>query len=328
MDSKPRIQVLDSLRGIAALAVVLFHYSIAYSPSDVLFKFKYGYLGVHLFFIISGFVIYMTLEKTKKPFEFIVSRFSRLFPAYWAAVLLTVLVMFFFAPDIHIGSFQILGNLTMCQHWLLIQDIDGAYWTLGVELSFYAFMFTIFITKGIKFIITISIFLLLCFVLTNILKIPLLGWLFPFFIYSNLFISGMIFYKIRKKDGGLKCHVLILISASLQILISNSITESSFILLIFIVLYLFTFDMLEFLNNKFFLFLGSISYSLYLIHENIGIVLLKYLERFQFPYIFRFSVVLTIVIFVAFLISKFIEKPSMNLIRNRYRNKYQNKIIS
>lgn len=325
MDSKSRIQVLDSLRGIAALAVLLFHYSFAYSPSDVSFVFRYGYLGVHLFFIVSGFVIYMTIEKTKYPSDFIVSRFSRLFPAYWVAILLTSAVMNFAGqPNEHVGFFRILGNFTMCQRWLHIENVDGVYWTLTVELTFYVFMFLVFISKKVKYIFHISIILLVFLTLIQTLNIPLIGNVFPFFKYSNLFISGMCFYKIKNKEGAWYYHVLILGCILVQALIASSNVEYAYILVIFIVFYLFTYNWLEFLNNKLFLFFGSISYSLYLIHENIGILLLKYLERFQLSYILRLSIVLSIVIFVAFLITKFIENPAMNFIRSKFRNKYSN----
>ena len=89
-----RLVEIDALRGVAALAVVLFHYTTRFTE---LFKpgtlptisFPGGHYGVNLFFIISGFVIFMTLEKTARPLDFVVSRFSRLFPAYWAAIFLT-----------------------------------------------------------------------------------------------------------------------------------------------------------------------------------------------------------------------------------------------
>src|SRR5689334_5092656 len=91
-----RLLELDALRGIAVLGVMFFHYTTlymsAYDPTPTLFDFCFGQHGIHLFFIISGFVIYMTLEKSS-PMDFIVSRFSRLYPAYWAGILLTSLAI-------------------------------------------------------------------------------------------------------------------------------------------------------------------------------------------------------------------------------------------
>ena len=80
-----RLLELDALRGIAAMAVMGFHYTTLYSHEtghlgELPFEVRYGNYGVHLFFMISGFVIFMTLERTRTAKDFIVSRFSRLFP--------------------------------------------------------------------------------------------------------------------------------------------------------------------------------------------------------------------------------------------------------
>src|SRR5689334_21950406 len=93
-----RLLELDVLRGLAAFGVLCYHYTthhtLLFSPTiKPLFNFPYGVYGVELFFMISGFVIFMTLENTKRPLDFIVSRFSRLYPCYWASVILTFSVI-------------------------------------------------------------------------------------------------------------------------------------------------------------------------------------------------------------------------------------------
>ncbi|MDR0605205.1 MAG: acyltransferase family protein [Bacteroidales bacterium] len=86
---KNRIAFLDGFRGVAILLVLMFH---AYSryPGIVPFLtekygwfplFRHGDWGVQLFFLLSGFVILMTLEKTELFFHFIYKRWLRLFPA-------------------------------------------------------------------------------------------------------------------------------------------------------------------------------------------------------------------------------------------------------
>ncbi len=74
-----------------------FHYTFKYDElyhftEPAPFQAPWGYLCVNLFFVISGFVIFMTLDRTRVPLDFVVSRVSRLFPAYWAAIVLTMLV--------------------------------------------------------------------------------------------------------------------------------------------------------------------------------------------------------------------------------------------
>ena len=100
-----------------------------------------GKYGVYLFFLISGFVIFMTLERTRTAADFVVSRFSRLFPAYWAAFLLTATVVYTVGlPLQQLPASQALLNLTMVQEILGAEHLDGSYWTLQIELFFYVQM--------------------------------------------------------------------------------------------------------------------------------------------------------------------------------------------
>lgn len=102
-----RFYEIDLLRFLAALSVVLYHYTYRaymeghYSPVSypVLGSFtKYGWLGVQLFFIISGYVVLMSAAgKTVK--QFLLSRITRLYPAYWAACTLTFAFMRSFGPS-------------------------------------------------------------------------------------------------------------------------------------------------------------------------------------------------------------------------------------
>jgi len=99
MQNASRIVELDALRGLAALAVVAFHYTTLYGElyghsTQPPVSFGFGNYGVHLFFLISGFVIFMTLERTRTAMDFVVSRFSRLFPAYWVAILMSAAVVY------------------------------------------------------------------------------------------------------------------------------------------------------------------------------------------------------------------------------------------
>jgi peptidoglycan/LPS O-acetylase OafA/YrhL len=99
--------------------------------------FKYGYLGVDLFFIISGFVIAFSIKHLSLR-KFCYSRFKRLYPMYWICLLLTFIVSYFWgAPRYHVTFTQLLANLTMVQKLWGQGDVDGAYWSLYVELKFY-----------------------------------------------------------------------------------------------------------------------------------------------------------------------------------------------
>src|SRR6187200_1820250 len=78
MPIQKRLRGLDGLRGIAVLAVMAYHYDEQ--------RAHYGLLGVEMFFVISGFVILMTMEKTNSLFAFVWHRAARLYPAYLLSV--------------------------------------------------------------------------------------------------------------------------------------------------------------------------------------------------------------------------------------------------
>lgn len=149
-----RISVLDSFLGIAATAVMLFHYTSFYSENfeflnipDFL-KFHYGQYGVHLFFMISGFVIFMTVSKVSSPAIFLYKRFIKLYPTYWICLLIsTIFIGIFPFKQFSISFNQILGNFTMFQGLIGINNIDGSYWSLLPELLFYLMMAALIVFK-------------------------------------------------------------------------------------------------------------------------------------------------------------------------------------
>ena len=151
--SGSRLVQIDGLRALAALSVVSFHYTTQFERNfqhteKLAFDFSLGYLGVNLFFVISGFVIYMTLDKIHAPLDFVVSRFSRLFPPYWVAILLTWgIVTSVGLPGYTVSWKEAVVNLTMLQSFFSVRDVDGVYWSLQVELVFYVWMLILWVTK-------------------------------------------------------------------------------------------------------------------------------------------------------------------------------------
>ncbi|MFD0541250.1 acyltransferase family protein [Actinomadura luteofluorescens] len=146
MTRRERLSELDLLRFAAALAVVLYHFTGFGGagawpvPSQEVFPeiapvTRFGYLGVDLFFVISGFVILMSAWG-RGPGEFGISRLVRLMPAYWVSVLLGAAVYALFRTG-HGVPGLIVPNLTMLQGGLGLRNVDAVYWTLWVELHFY-----------------------------------------------------------------------------------------------------------------------------------------------------------------------------------------------
>src|SRR5229473_4001173 len=117
-----RYKDLDALRGLAAVMVLIFHFECCLvfhlpdGPADpTKLWFHYALMGVELFFVISGFVILMTLEAAPSIASFAVNRFARLYPAYWLSVLVGALYL----RPLHETSFTVIAvNLTMLQNFI------------------------------------------------------------------------------------------------------------------------------------------------------------------------------------------------------------------
>ena len=155
--ARPRLEALDGLRFLAALAVVGYHFTamdrVWWRPAATVFPdqpFAYGWLGVHLFFLISGFVICMSAwDRTVG--EFLISRTVRLYPAYWLSVAVAVVVATFWpfiVRDVSVAS--TLVNLTMFQEGVGVAPLNEVYWTLWAELRFYL-IFSLVVWWGLNY---------------------------------------------------------------------------------------------------------------------------------------------------------------------------------
>ncbi|TWJ04618.1 peptidoglycan/LPS O-acetylase OafA/YrhL [Mucilaginibacter frigoritolerans] len=330
-----RFKELDALRGIAVLGVLLYHYTVAYDyhynlDSTGKFHFIYGFLAVELFFMISGFVILLTLEKSKKKADFLVSRFSRLYPAYWASIFLTTLLITLFPiPTLgHYTAKEIVINLTMLQGFGKIRLIDQVYWTLKLELIFYGIMYIIYAAKQLKNIVYICFPWLTISVLSCLFKIPLKKYLDVLLIlqYAPLFIAGINFYKLKSNSGGPMSHLLIVLSLLVEFLwvyhtdVDNSyLSVMIFLTAFYLIFYTFAYKGLPILKNKLLLFFGTISYSLYLLHNVIGYVIIYRLRTISDKQLFYIPITFVVVVSLAVLVTFGVEKPALKLIRTYYK---------
>lgn len=153
MDARPArqdyIATLDLLRLAAALAVVFFHYffrgaasegALAQGYPSVAPVALYGYLGVNLFFLISGFVIAWSAEGRFWQ-EFAIARFVRLCPGYLLCMTITfVIIAAFGAPLFSASLGQYAANLSMFAPALGQPFMDGVYWSILLELVFYGWV--------------------------------------------------------------------------------------------------------------------------------------------------------------------------------------------
>lgn len=340
MKVKGRLLELDCLRGLAALFVVLFHFAVGQPEARV---FAWGCMGVELFFMISGFVIFMTIEKTASYKQFLLSRFARLYPAYWTCVTLTTLAIISWSllanvPLTFPGLKDYLVNLTMFQYYFKVKDIDGVYWTLIIELLFYLFILIIYLLKKTHQTEFIScLVVLFCLGFGVILRATLpnvyitaVKYL-PILTYFPLFTAGIVFYKIKFYKISAFRVMLVALCFVTQILLFQYtgkiefVSQLQYALIIsafFGLLFLYCFDHLKFIINSITLFLGKISYSLYLIHGYISIHLLIPILTHSKIFHINFWIAILflvgpIVLIIATLINRFIEVPAMSYLKKR-----------
>jgi peptidoglycan/LPS O-acetylase OafA/YrhL len=143
-----RLAHIDSLRALAALSVACAHVWESFLPlarqsDNVVGKswpryFDLGITGVVLFFAISGFVIYGTLRGPREHAgrRFIITRFFRLFPAYWVSVAAGLVFVWWWLGWPITGQI-VAANVTMVPDLFGQPPVMGLYWTLGTELVFY-----------------------------------------------------------------------------------------------------------------------------------------------------------------------------------------------
>lgn len=281
-----RIDILDIARGLAALAVVLFHYSVILprfipDAATIPVKFTYGFYGVHLFFVVSGFVILMTLERSNVR-QFVISRLARLYPAYWLACLLTFGILTAFQPFPYaIGFGEFLVNLTMLQDFVKVPPIDGVYWSLSYELGFYAFMFALFGLRLQRFAAVLPFYMIAGAVLFHFAArhIPHpLHLLLMVNQYSHLFGCGLALYLLRTRGSSWLHWSAVAVTPLVQMLYDDmtGLVAGGIIAALMSAACLPRLDAPRAARPL--LWLGSISYALYLVHQMLGFAALGWLQ--------------------------------------------------
>jgi len=331
MNVKERYYEIDLFRFIAALGVVLFHYtfrgyaademSILAFPTLGVF-FKYGFLGVDFFFMISGFVVLLSaLERNLA--GFLISRITRLYPAFWVAVSVTAIVTVIIGGSrYNVGFTQYLANLSMVSGYFGIKAVDGVYWTLLIELKFYFLISVLLFFKQMKNIEFYLFLWLLISVLSIYIKLPVVVEYFLFTRWSSYFIAGAFFYLLRKNGSSLLCLVGIVLSYFISITYAYWSTSSLYrqygtefspliisgiVSILYILMFLVSIKKTEVLNKRVMLSFGMLTYPLYLIHQNVGYMLFNHFGNDNNKFALL-GITTFLMLFLAYIFSKYFEK--------------------
>ncbi|WP_295389192.1 acyltransferase [uncultured Thiodictyon sp.] len=336
-----RFLFVDGLRGCAALSVAMFHIGNRFSGLEFL---NYAELGVAVFFVISGFVISHSLINQAVTGAFFASfalkRSLRLDPAYWVAIAMAIVVVW--VPGVLLNYDVRLPSLSdVVLHLFYLQGIFGVgqinivFWTLCYEVQFYlVFCLVLYLMRKaigyrLTFNITASIFSLLLLIsllwplgvftsafrgsfFVNLWYLFLLG-AFARWAYESRFAAIVLFFTIfvllsRLFAGG-DADLHLLAGSVTAVLLFIAISKNK---------------MQQWLNWVWVQYLGRISYSLYLVHDIIGLYVRdtgihishKYFGLSSLAISYCWCVAaLAASIFAANILYKYVERPSHSLSR-------------
>ncbi|GIH57954.1 acyltransferase [Microbispora rosea subsp. aerata] len=334
---------------MAAFAVMAFHFMAAsrslwdehptklFEPVARLTTL--GILGVELFFLISGFVILMSVWGHTVG-EFAVSRVSRLYPAYWFAVLV-IFIMYRFsgvaAFDPKLGDGEYLLNLTMFQAAFDVGHAGGVFWSLWVELRFYVLV-ALFSLVGItlrRCLVFLAAWAGLA-LLAELTRNEVLVFVFmP--RQAPYFIAGMAFFLIHR--FGARCAAFtpwLIVAAGYAMSLYAALERVGervrlvgakhypappeavivAITLIYLLMAAVALGWLRWVRWRRLVTLGALTYPLYLLHQTISAVLIPAYRDVLDPWLLA-AITMAVSIGLAYLVYRMVDKPGQRWLRAR-----------
>lgn len=337
-----RFYEIDLMRLISAVLVVLFHYTfigstLDFAPqprTDAFGEYgRYMYLGINFFFVISGFVILLSAEDGK-PREFFISRFIRLYPAYWLCVVLTAsAAVLFNQPAFQVSWSTFLVNLTMLQNGFDVPLVDGVYWTLWIELKFYALVLIMVWLRLLRFLPWFCGAVLLASIIA--LGTPLAASVKPFVAgfphWAGYFACGCVLYLVKSRGLNWWLGVLLLLSVIFCVRQNQVFADlmtgwykvefSAWVtvgatLVFFAFMSVVALRKTGLLRDPRFYYLGVLTYPLYLLHENVGFMMFNTWHDL-IPGPLLIIGVLVLMLIAAWLIHRWVEKPLQGWLKRK-----------
>jgi len=310
---------IDVLRGILTIMIMFYHYTFRFSEiygyeTINFWSLKdWGSIGVGCFFIITGYFLLPKNSIKNINFSWLKRKILRLFPQFFLAISLTfILVRLIGLPGREVTFFQYLLNIPFINGFINTPYVDGAHWYLTYLIIFYFLIYLVsyFSKKMDIFNIWPVRIILIVNLIFKIIKIP--------FIYKILggdylaFILIGICLKNNFKNNKVYFELFIYL---LLIYFNFGMTIFGFILIFILIFIFFTNKKTNFSKNNLLYFIGEISYVVYLLHQNLGYLILFHLmELNNIGQYYLIYLLLTIVIIIA--ISKFIYLFSNKIIYN------------
>lgn len=342
-----RLPFLDGLRGVAIMLVVLYHVYARWPnlmPYHYQFVdvpiFKYGHLGVQLFFMISGFVILMSLEKSASFTRFMFQRWLRLFPAMAVCSLLVFITAKYF-PERPAGQpipRDLLPGLTFIEpdywrRWLGGNQgmLEGSFWSLFVEIKFYlifGLMYEVFGSRGAMIGLTL-LFVVSCVIDSrwgqSFRGLQLghnLQWMGARFY--GWFAAGAWSYKYFTDGSKLDALAALTLGvATVWFTVAGKPLQLAALVLVIAFLAAVSIRYAQtFFGSRALVFLGLVSYPLYLLHENLMVSMTVKLARIAPDLTPALVPILPIVLVItlAWLVARYAEPQLRRLLRVSIEN--------
>nr|WSZ96413.1 acyltransferase [Streptomyces sp. NBC_00857] len=335
-----RMRALDGLRILAALMVCVYHYAgrggevgdaWGRSPNELFPDLSplaaYGCLGVQIFFVISGFVICMS-SWGRSLGDFFRSRVSRLYPAYWAAIVLVTaacVVLPSVSEPLRVN--EVLVNLTMMQQPMGAKRVLGVCWTLWVEARFYLLFALFVVWKGVNYrrVVIFCCLWTVATVLAVVADQPIIDEI-VMQEYAPFFIGGLALYLIHRYGSDLLLWGIVATSWLLgqrfaTTALWNPDATSVFVersphVILLIVTFAFAsvaavaLGWLRWADWRWLTFAGTLTYPFYLVHEHLGWFAIAVLHK-HFGLAAWLTLIATVVsmLVVAWLLHRLVEKP-------------------
>ena len=320
-----KINNLESLRGIAALIVALYHL-----PALSFYHIESGWLGVYFFFSLSGFVIALNYFEKIKDWNSLINfkkkRLLRLYPVYIFVLLLVLLIQTgkFFLVDLLEISYEQKAfqpsewftKLDFLQHIFLAQSVtnlgyhlswNAAAWTISAE--FYTYLIFSLIILSIKNNkIIFSIIVIVYTIFFDLIATYLKAYVnFLFLDCLRYFLLGSLMYIVFKKIKFKVNDFLVITILSLLVFFHNIFPN--YIIYPLIVLIISTQKkenyIYKFLNQKYLVYFGTISYSFYMIHQVLFYILNQFLKLMNINFysgIYQYSFILDTTLTITYIV--------------------------
>jgi peptidoglycan/LPS O-acetylase OafA/YrhL len=268
----------------------------------------------------------MTLEAVTSSRQFLVSRVARLYPAYWCSVIVTTAVAY--VMERHPPTLAVFAvNMTMTETFFRTSYVDNSYWTLGVEIQFYIIIGLVFACGWIRRINLLSLAFLAAVTVYRLALVlggfQAAGWVEESFVeYGSFFVIGICMFRLRNKEGSRLTFAIMLLGVlstawggGHQSLSPGSVEYFSGTCALTIFMWFAVNDYFRVLRWRPLVFLGEMSYPLYLVHQRIGVSLMEAFYRHGTPAVAAVGIATLAVGALATVIHFAVEKPGRRYLR-------------